>query len=414
MNHAVMKRVGLSIIFLIGAFASACGDDDDGQSKDATTITQVDGNTGNPDAAPDGGIVADTGLPPADTGLPPDDSGMGNADASDGGGNPDAAPDGGMTPLTEEMEAGAYVQVVGARINVGDGTGTDPNVDTYASVTAKLGAGTRSAAMNTRSYEWTLNGVELTIWFGNTNLDGDDDPPANVDGTDEVLWIAVSGTYGGKTTRNIGLGSTRAEVEMLMPNGYGLPSLTTDLTNPPGVLASYFTQGILIAYDANNQARTVTISRAYNTDPNADIKVDEARLDFSTGAIDGFHMLQPGTRKANVEQALGYADGAGEANGFTVWSYAFIGVELFFFGSQDSVLFFTVHEPYYGGLNNSAFGVGAPRMDLEAELGMGQGVASGQNANLICYPSDMMPEVLVSYTNGVASTITMGFLTCPM
>lgn len=410
-----MKRVGLSIIFLIGALASACGDDDDGASKDATTITQVDGSNGNPDALPDGGTPdEDSGTPPADTGLPPEDSGM-NPDEDGGGGNPDAEPDGGMTmPLTEEMEAGAFVQVVEARINVGDGTGTDPNVDTYASVTAKLGAGTRSAAMNTRSYEWSLSGgVELTIWFGNTNLDGDDEPPANVDGTDEVLWIAVSGTYGGKTSRDIGIGSTRAQVEAFMPTGYGPPALTTDLTNPPGVLASYFTSGLLVAYDANNNVRTVTIARAYNTEPNADIKIDEARLDFSTGAIDAFHMLQPGTRKGNVELALGYADGAGEANGFTVWSYAFIGVELFFFGQQESVLFFTVHEPYFGGLNNSAIGIGSPRADVEAELGMGMGDASMQNANLICYPNSMMPEVLVSYTNGEASTITMGFITCP-
>jgi hypothetical protein len=38
---------------------------------------------------------------------------------------------------------------------------------------------------------------------GNTNADADDEPPGNVDDTDEVLWISVSGGFTGKTTRNI-------------------------------------------------------------------------------------------------------------------------------------------------------------------------------------------------------------------
>ncbi len=33
-----------------------------------------------------------------------------------------------------------------------------------------------------------------------------------VDGTDQVLWIAVSGTFAGRTPQGIGLGSTRAAV----------------------------------------------------------------------------------------------------------------------------------------------------------------------------------------------------------
>jgi hypothetical protein len=407
-----MKQLAFGLLLTISAFAVACGDDDPGGGGDLdAAVEDKGGGGGGGDALPDGGgDPPDNGIVTPDTGIPDPDGGGDNPDAM-----PDGGIDGGMTgPLTEEMEAGAYVQVMEGRINVGDGTGPSATVDTFATVKAKLGNGTRSAAQNTRSYEWSLaNNVQLTIWFGNTNLDGDDDPPADVDANDEVLWIAVTGGYLGKTTRAVGLGTDRATVEAMAPMGYGAPENTVDLTMPPGVLGNYFTQGIYLAYDANNLVRTVTISRAYNTTPNADIQVDDARLDFALGPISGFHNLQPGTNQAQILNVLGYPDGEGDANNFHVWSYAFLGIELFFFGSQNDIFFLTIHSPYYGPLDNSNIGLGSTRVDFEAQLGMGAGVASMTNANLICYPDDNNPEVLVSYTDGFASTLTMGFITCP-
>lgn len=409
-----MKHFAFALFMTIGALGSACGEDAGGQDAMMMGNPDLGGGGGNDTGIPphDGGMVTDTGMPLPDTGIEVMDTGM---PPPDGGMNADAEPDAGnVNPLPEMMEAGEYVQVAEARINIGDGTDTSANVDTYATVKQKLGAGTRSLQMNTRSYEWMLsNNVHLTIWFGNTNLDNDDDPPADVDDSDEVLWIAIDGGYLGKTTRDVGIGTARMDVEMVPPNGYGPPAHTAPITMPsPGTLATYYTFGILVAYDMNDVVRTVTICRAYNTEPSADIVVGEAKLDFPIGPVFGFHNLITGTNQVQVLATLGYPDGEGDANNFHVWSYAFIGVELFFFGSQHDVFLLSVHAPYFGALENTTTGLGASKMDFETALGMGPGVESG-TMNLFCYPDDMTPEVLVSYTNGEASTITMGFLTCP-
>jgi len=344
----------------------------------------------SPDMGVDGGVLADGG----DASVGPD-----GGDASVG-------------PFEEAMEPGEFVQVTEGRIRVTDGTGTDPNVDTFATVRAKLGAGTRSAQMNTRSYEWRLsNGVELTIWFANTNLDGDDDPPRDVDDSDEVLWIAVTGTFSGRTSRNIGLGSARTEVEA--QSAYGAPPTTVDIPNPPGTLARYYTRGLLVAYGQDDLVRTMTICRAYNTEPRGSIDLEMRQLTFNAGIIRGQDGFALGTDQALVLNILGFPDGEGTVNNFRVWSYGFIGIELFFLQAGRAVLFSTVHAPYYGRILNTTESVGSPRAMLELFLGTGE---PSSTPNLICYPSAANPSFGVTYsTDGtdVATTITVPLLACP-
>jgi hypothetical protein len=389
-----MKRFALAGFCSLTLFAAGCGDDDpDPQTNADATITAPDGGQGDTgsNTHPDATTDEDGG------GDPPDQGMNGNGDAM-----PDGGADGGMVgPLIEEMEPGQFVQVAEGRINIGDGIGISGIVDTYGSVKTRFGMGTRSSGMDARSYEWDLsNNVHLVVWFGNTNGDGDDSAPNNVDDTDEVLWISVSGGYMGKTTRLIGIGSTQMDVEMQQPNGYGRPQNPVDLTNPPGVLASYFTHGILVAYDANMRVRTVTICRAYGSEPSADIDPGEGSLDFNAlGQIRGFKDLVTGTGQNQIRNILGDPDGAGPGpGGTTVWNYTFIGIEIFFFGAQTNALFMTLHPPYYGAFNNTTAGPGSTRADIEAALGMGPGETSVSNPQFVCYPDSMDAEIAVAYT----------------
>lgn len=405
-----MKRLALAGFCSLAVLAAACGDDDPEEFPDATTglpdLGVDGGGNGNADASDDGGMNT-------------------NSDATaDGGGNTnpdatvDAGADGGMVgPFIEEMEAGEFVQLVEGRINLGDGIGVSGIVDNFGTVKTRFGMGTRSAGMDARSYEWDMaNGTHLVVWFGNTNGDADDSAPNNVDDSDEVLWIAVSGNYGGKTTRQVGVGSTRAEVELGRPTGYGAPLNPVNIENPPGVLASYFTDGILVAYDANDIVRTVTICRAYGAQPNADIDPGTGSLDFDAlGQLRGFKDLVTGTGQNQIRNILGEPDGAGPGPGnTTVWNYTFIGIEIFFFGSQTNALFMTLHPPYFGTIDNTNAGPGSTRADMEIALDMGMGEASTSNPAFVCYPDAMNAEIAVAYTAESLAGIIMLPLSPPL
>jgi hypothetical protein len=444
------KRV-LPVCLMVGACAIACGEDD-GQTGGAGAGSGASGRGGNGA----GGVVGNGGVGFGGAGANPTGSGgRGNAGGAVGtsgaagatgasgalgaagadgaagavgaaGTGADASADasggsGGSTvdsglPLPEQMEPGGFVQVSEARIAVGDGAGPSPNVDTFAGVRAKLGSGRRNAAPNARSYAWTLsNGVALTIGIGNTNADEDDEPPGNVDDGDEVSWITVRGGFTGKTSRNVGLGSTRAEVEQQMPAGYGLPPSTEPLNDPAGTLVRYFGHGFFVEYGADNRVRAVTIARSYNAEPSARIDVANGALDFPSGRIAGQDGLVPGTNQMLVQNILGYPDGVGNVSGgLRLHDYGALGIELFFYGNQNNVYFMKLKAPYYGGIEGGA-GIGSPRSMVEEWLGLGAGVSSA-TPGLVCYPDRTSPTIGVTYTTGAAplvSAITLPLLQCP-
>ncbi len=170
-------------------------------AEDATSVPLDTGTTGQQDAAsqPDsGGPAADAGTPGNDAASPADTGVLPGNDAA-------VASDAGQVMGTPELVPGVRAGFVEGAVAIGA---------TFDTVRQTLGPGARTAGTTNRSYEWTLSGgANVTVWFANTNLDDDDAPPRDVDGTDQVLWIAVSGTFAGRTPQGIGLGSTRAAVE---------------------------------------------------------------------------------------------------------------------------------------------------------------------------------------------------------
>lgn len=376
-----------------------------------TTFACSSGDTPDPDAGAevDTGVVADSGVAPLDSGVVAD-SGV-EADAGD-------PPDSGVEADSgEPVDAGAGLDpliVPGSHLQVAEGV-VNVMQDSFADVKARFGAGTRTALENTRSYAWTLSGgVELTVWFANSNLDADDAPPNDVDDADLVLWAAVQGGFTGTTPSGVGLGSSRAVVE----GAYGPSAKEVSLSNPAGTLLQYFTTGILIALDVAGSVRTITVHRAYGSLPDGVIDVDDARLRFGNTDIRGQDGLVPGTNRDTVSALFGVPDAQGtlriSGQDITTWSYGFIGLEFFFLDGRSTVLFMSVHAPYYGQTPGNT-GVGSTRTQMEAFLsgaGYDSGTAASSNANLICYSGPQ--DVGVTYTAaGEVSSITTPLLACP-
>ncbi|MBK6684328.1 MAG: hypothetical protein IPG45_07630 [Deltaproteobacteria bacterium] len=371
------------------------------------------------DPPADAGADTDTG--PADSGMSLDggvqpdanaDSGEPNDTGVDGGNPVDLGVDGG-TPLAQELVPGSHVQVAEGRIAV--------MMDNYADVRGKLGPGTRNTGVGVRSYNYTLSGgVELTVWFANTNLDADDNPPNNVDDSDRVLWVAVQGNFTAQTPANVGLGTAKTAVEA----AYGVAPSESPITNPAGVLAQYYTRGILVAYGADNLARTITIARSYPQAPDGTIDLTGVRLQLSGGEIRGFRGIgMNGTSKGDIMTRLGAPDAEGSASiggqNLDTLSYAFIGIEVFFLDGGNSALFLNVHTPYYG-TSSSGEGIGTGRTAFEAYLtGLGyQAAQASSNAQFFCYNnnSDQVQDVGVSYSSDtpqVVTSITFPLLSCP-
>lgn len=390
-----MRRAHGSIYIAVlglGLLSGCSGEDtpaDVGPVTDAgNTSTDAGNNALDSGTVPDGGVGADGAVP--DTGTPD----AGEADS-------------GVVTLDPEIEPGSHVQVAEGRITI--------TQDTFASVRNTLGTGTRSALENTRSYEWSLSGgVTLTVWFANSNLDGDDGAPNDVDDTDRVLWVAVQGGFTGATSAGVGLGSTRAQVE----TAYGTADNESALTSPAGTLLQYYETGILVALDDQGAARTLTVNRAYGAAPDGTIDVRNGRLRFGSTDIEGQDGLQTGTDRSRVQNLFGAPDAQGDlrVSGQTLqtWSYGFIGMEFFFLDGRDTVLFMSVHTPYFGQTGGGT-GVGSTRNQMEAFLtneGYNSGSASSSNPRFICYEGRTDIGVTYSEAN-VVTSITMPLLTCP-
>ena len=390
MQDRMRRAHGLLFTFVLASgLISACSGDD-GPADVGTTP-----DTGAP--VEDSGTVADTGVNAQDAGF--EDTGV----AADTGVETDA----GVVTLDPEIVPGSHVQVAEGKVTV--------NLDTFASVRSTLGAGVRTAVDNTRSYEWSLSGgVELTVWFANSNLDGDDAAPNDVDDTDRVLWIAVQGGFTGATDSGIGLGSTRAEVTTAM----GAADNESPIADPAGTLLQYYTTGMLVALDAQDAVRTLTVHRAYGAAPDGTIDARNRRLRFTGTDIEGQDGLQTGTNRSRVQALFGAPDAQGDLqfSGQTLqtWSYGFIGMEFFFLDGRDTVLFMSVHTPYFGQ-STTGVGIGSTRQQMEDYLqseGFSAGSASNSNPNLICYPGARDVGVTYSSDNLVTS-ITMPLLACP-
>lgn len=377
---------------LLGLTLGACSESEPSGSPDATVVaddaqvaTPIDGGSPFPDSTvttfPDAMPVAD-------------DASMVNGDA--------AVPTDAGLPGTNELAPGSHVSLAGlGRIGIGD---------TYAETVAKLGRGTRSMGMAQRSYEWALaGGVELTVWFTNTNLDSDDDPPADVDAGDRVLWIAVAGTFAGRTASGVGIGSTRAAVEM----AYGASPRTTVLTMPaPGELTSYYVRGFLAAFGQDGLLRTFTVTKAYMRAPDGRIDIANARLAWGNDAI-RMNVLS-GSSPDDIRGVLGAPDSEGSVpnqNDFDILNYAFIGMEFLMLDANDRAVSAIIHAPFYGTTGNGTPGLGSTRTDFEAyaqqTLGARPPTASMRTMGLWCftltggagrtfgatYTSDMPPTV---------------------
>lgn len=357
--------VGMLVALQWGGALVACSSDpepvaDAGEVvEDARPSTTIDSGMGFPDALE----VTDSG----DAGTVPDpDSGTMT--------NPDATPmvmDAGV-PTLSDIFPGSHVTIGGAgRVAIGD---------TFAEVTAALGRGTRSMGTAQRSYEWALaGGVELTVWFTNTNLDDNDDPPADVDGTDEVLWIAVGGTFTGRTPSNIGLGSTRAAVE----TAYGASPRTTVLTMPmPGELTSYYTRGFLAAFGQDGLLRTFTVTKTYPRAPDAQIDIAGGRLVFGGSSI-RMNILT-GSSPDDIRGLLGPPDSQGGVPGqsdFGILNYAFIGMEFIILDASDKAASAIIHAPFYGTTGNMTPGLGSPRAEFETYATQTLRTTSGPTAS---------------------------------
>jgi hypothetical protein len=356
----------------------------------STDATDLDGSGGYPDAAPiDAASGPDAGFADASTSgdARPSDSGMGPADS-------------GMV-LSPSIQPGVGITFAEGVMQIGE---------TFSAVTAQFGApARRTPGMGARSYEYNLSGgAGVTVWFANTQLrQGDGVPPADVDPTDRVLWIAVGGSFTGKTTTGFGLGSTQGQAHGL----FGVAPHPVPITSPPGALDAYYTRGIMIAYDASQIARTITVCTAYLHEPDGQIDPAQSELVFGGSAIQG--SILGGTSQGDVEALFGPADASGTVNlgvSIDVAAYSFIGLEVYYLGG--SVLFMSVHQPYYGqavqqgGLSAR---LGDTRASFEAYLAAA-GFGAAQTSNItgvVCYMTGgAAPAVGATYSTDVPPVVS--------
>ncbi len=373
---------------------TGCPDNKDDVGPDDTGSVDSGGDAGGgldakPDAAVDDVGVTDTGEMTPDTG-----NGM---DAGDAGMN--------MPGMT--LFPGVGVQVGANRIDIG--------TDTFDSVNTKLAgaARMRNTTDSARSYEYTVGADKITIWYANTNLDDDGQAPMDVDGTDQVLWIAVQDGFAGTTPDGVGLDSNRGDVE----GAYGAPPHTVDVVNPAGTISQYYTTGLVVAYEPNGDVRTITISRAYPTEPDGEIDPPGRRVTF--GGTELMAALIGGTSMNNITNLLGQPDAQGTVNvggqDLETLSYGFIGIEAFLGTVSHNLLTLNLHPPFYG-TTSGGLGMGSARADLETYLG-GLGFDNGtasSNPQFICYDNgSVMVGVTYTMADNRVSSITLALPACP-
>ena len=340
-------------------------------------------------------VVVDSGLGVQDAASAPTDAGsVADPDA--------AAPvDGSTVPGPSELAPGSHVMVDGRRVAIGD---------VFSQVQRVLGAGARAGRAEARSYSYQVGATTLDVWFANSNLDADDNAPNDVDDDDEVLWIAVSGAFAGRTPDGLGSQSERSAVEMV----HGASPRETPLEAPEqGTLATYYTSGFLVAYDTGDRVRTYTVCRTYPREPSGILAVSQGTVDFGGGAV----ITGGQTEEARVVQVLGTPDAQGQVR-FTanvslkLLSYSFIGIEVWIGSITGRAFFVSVHSPYYGRTAAAATsaGLGTSRtdfLDFLAREGFGAGSQSTASMNVVCYHNPASGKYLgVSYATGGDAKVT--------
>ena len=312
--------------------------------------------------------------------------------------------DAGMSAGGPALVPGSHMTANGATVYLGD---------TYTQVSAKWGPGVRTTTMGNRSYQYDLGGEgQVTVWFANTGVDAD--PAGTIDSDDEVLWIAVSGQFSGKTGDDLGQGSTKQEVVTV----YGASSRTTMTTMPaPGSISTYYQNGLLVGFDANDKIRTITICKSYPVDPDGEMDLAQGTLTVNGTTLRGAFL--GGASESTVRSTLGDpADAEGTrtigVSRLKILSYAFIGFEMFLTNSG-SLLFMTVHAPFYG-TSGGMEALSMSKADFEshlATLDFRAGQVSTTSASVICYKHRQTEKYVgVSYS-GTPETVSSITLAMP-
>jgi|GEM_PF-6217464 len=296
---------------------------------------------------------------------------------------------------------GSHLVANGASIFLGD---------TYSEVVSKWGAGTRSTTMGNRSYQYDLGEEgQYTVWFANTGVDAE--PADTIDNDDEVLWIAVSGPFTGKTGDDLGKGSSKQDVVSV----YGVSPRSTPTTMPaPGSISTYYKSGLIVGFDTEDKIRTMTICKTYPVEPDGVMDLAQGTLTVGGTTLRGAFL--GGTNEATVRSTLGDpADAEGSLmislSRLKILSYAFIGFEMFLTNSG-SLLFMTVHAPFYG-TSAGMQALNMSRSDFEshlATLDFRTGQVSTTSENVICYKhrqTEKFVGVSYSETPETVSSITL-------
>ncbi|MBI4818387.1 MAG: hypothetical protein HY791_19130 [Deltaproteobacteria bacterium] len=312
-------------------------------------------------------------------------------------------PDGGA-PMTA-FEPGVFVSVPEGRVEIGA---------TFGSVKAAIGNPTRMSAMTgsvtPRSYEWELaSGPRLVVWFADSDLS-----QGVVGESDKVLWIAAERGFAGRSSEGVGIGSSRAEVRA----AYGAPGRSSPVADPPGEIDAWYTRGLIVAYGTDELARTITVTRAYQVAPTGTVDIAAGSVSFPPSIQGG---VLRGSRPNDVRQGLGAPDGEGNVSPggvpLELWSYAFIGVEVFFadFLGMQRVAFISLHAPF-DGLTGNGVGIGSTRAELEShlsDLGFDGGRPSSASPEVICYVKDSTQRgFAATYSNAnpsLVTTMSVGF-----
>jgi hypothetical protein len=312
-------------------------------------------------------------------------------------------------PMLPRIDPGLGITFLEARVTIDE---------TLMAVQAALGQGTKSSGSTTRSYEWDLSGgVHVTVWFANDALTTTGN---TVQPTDKVLWIEIQGTFTGKTDSGVGLGSSQAMAQA----AFGMSPHSVALTNPMGTLDTYYTKGILIAYDMNNTVQAITVCHQYKQEPDGTIDIAAGRLSFASGNISGG--ILTGSSMNQVTSILGAPDVSGPVtvggNNLDYAGYTFIGMDIFSYGG--SVLFMVVHVPYYGhtppDMGQSfpnGVAIGTSRSEFEAYLsaiGFGPPGNPDPNTGVVCYKMGAARSVGATFSTDMPPTVTsiLVALTC--
>ena len=384
-NHL---RLGTSVVFALALVACSetareVTQPDASSAQDASNSSTMNSDSGSSTPRLDAGseVLTDAQTFPSDAGS-------------------SSAMDAGMA-VGAAIVPGSHLTANGATVYLGD---------TYSTVTSKWGSGTRTTAMGNRSYQFDFGSEgQVTVWFANTGVDAD--PADTIDNDDEVLWIAVSGEFSGKTGDDLGRGSSKQDVVSV----YGVSARSTMTTMPaPGSISTYYKDGLLVGFDSDDKIRTITVCKSYPVDPDGVMDLAQGTLTVGGTTLRGAFL--GGTSESAVRSTLGDpADAEGSlmvsVSRLKILSYAFIGFEMFLTNSG-SLLFMTVHAPFYG-TSQGMEALNMSRSDFESHLAMldfRTGQVSTTSASVICYKHRQTEKFVgVSYagTPETVSSITL-------